>query len=691
MKISIERILLICLDTLLIVTGLYLSYLIRFDFIIPIEYLHQFYWLIPSLVAIRLLALFYYRSYRVMLRYFSHHDLINFLKPFLFGTITLIFINIFRNWYITVMILAALGYLVYKKAEVVYYLDRLKKNRYLNFPLAMLGVLLLMVIYWLNLHYNAELIPYKEWLRQTIVFSNYPSSKSIPRTILLTEFLINFIFLTTTRIAYRYLIERKIAVIPPMKRILIYGVNRVGRRLVGELRMMLHDQGLELVGFIDDDPALWGKNVDGCLVWGGTDNLAALIDRHKVNQIIIALPGFKGDKLERFIKSYSRKNLEIRLVPDEEEVDRNGLQFRMIRAIQLEDILDRKIQHTLGWIDSGIIADRVVLITGAGGSIGSEIGRQIAGYSPRHIILLGKGENSIYHIHSELRSRYPGLRLTPVIADINDLARLSFLFNDFHPDLVFHTAAHKHVPLMEYNPGEALKNNFLGTCKLAQVADLYKTERFVFISTDKAVNPINMMGASKRLAELYLQSQFASSSTRFIITRFGNVLGSRGSVVPLFINQIRLGGPITVTDKRVSRYFITIPEAVSLVLKSAEVGGSGDIFVLDMGQQINILKLAENLVYLAGLRPYDDIPIIFSGLRPGEKLTEELATHQEGVHPTEYPGLFQAAPPRITKTRFLEFKDRIESCLATEDIPACYDLIQSYIPTLKKNTPNPKP
>lgn len=691
MKISPERILLLWGDTLLIITGLYLSYLIRFDFMIPIDYLNQFYWLIPSLVAIRLMTMYYYRTYRIMLRFFSHHDLINFLKPFLFGTITLIFVNIFRNWYMTVFILAALGYLVYKKAEVVYFLERLKKIRYFNFPMAVLGIALLVMIYWLNLHYSTQLIPFKEELRQTIVFSNYPSSRSIPRTILITEFLINFILLSTTRIAYRYLIERKIMTMPPLKRILIYGVNRVGRRLVGELRQMIHDQGLELVGFIDDDPELWGKTVDGCLVWGAQENLVSLIERHKINQIIIAQPGFKGDKLERFIKNFTRKNLEIRLVPEEEEVEKNGLGFRMIRPIQIEDILDRKIQNTLEWTDSKFMATKVVLITGAGGSIGSELCRQIAGFSPRQIILLGKGENSIYHIHSELRSRFPGLVLTPIIADINDLARLSFLFNDYHPDLIFHTAAHKHVPMMEHNPGEALKNNFLGTCKLAQVADLYKTERFIFISTDKAVNPINMMGASKRLAELYLHSQFPDSSTRFIITRFGNVLGSRGSVVPLFINQIRLGGPITVTDKRVSRYFITIPEAVSLVLKSAEVGQKRDIFILDMGQQINILKLAENLIYLAGLRPYDDIPIVFSGLRPGEKLTEELATHQEGVSPTVFPGLFQSVPPKISKPEFLEFKDQIESYLATENISGCYDMIRSYIPTLKKTLHNPKP
>ncbi len=686
MKLRIERLVLLSFDTLLMIAGLYMAYLLRFDFSIPIDYLQQLYLLVPALVWVRFSTISYYQGYRVLLRFFSYADLILFIKPFLLGTVLLIFINIFRNIYFMLVLLGGLTYLNHKKVTIVFYLERLKKVRLMRFPFFFIIFVFLSGLYWLNLYYNEQLIPFKELLRSTFIFSNYPSEKAIPRTIILMEMALNFWLLMMMRVTYRYLHEKRELEQPVALPTLIYGANQWGAQLASQLQLLEGEQAAKLMGFIDDRSELWGQRVgDGLVVWGGQEILGSLVERFKIAQIIVANPNFRGEKLETLIKRAGELEIKVQIIPEEDSDIQKG-KMRLIRNVRIEDLLDRKIQHTVQELNLAVIESKVVLITGAGGSIGSELTRQIADYHPAKILLLGKGENSIYHIHNEIVNRFPEIECIPLIADVCDTARIQTIFNQFHPHLVFHAAAHKHVPLMEANPGEALKNNFLGTIRLAQIADLYHVERFIFISTDKAVNPANIMGASKRLAEIFLLSVMSHSQTQFIIVRFGNVLGSRGSVVPLFLEQIRLGGPLTVTDPQVFRYFITIPEAVRLVLKSAEVGHNSNIFILDMGQQINILKLAENLIYLAGLRPYQDIPIQFTGLRPGEKLTEELVTRHESVHPTPYPGLFQTSGTIPDSTIVLNLKEELESQIVVENTEQCYLLLQKMFPGLKFKT-----
>jgi FlaA1/EpsC-like NDP-sugar epimerase len=288
------------------------------------------------------------------------------------------------------------------------------------------------------------------------------------------------------------------------------------------------------------------------------------------------------------------------------------------------------------------LSGEVVLVTGAGGSIGSELCRQVARFAPRQLVLLGHGENSIYEIHLELSRKYPDLDIRPVIADIQDETRIRRIFEAYRPGVVFHAAAHKHVPLMESNPEEAIKNNVFGTWNVARAADFFKTKRFVLISSDKAVNPTSVMGATKRGAEHVIQSLARSSRTVFVAVRFGNVLGSRGSVIPLFKKQIAAGGPVTITDPRMVRYFMTIPEAVQLVIQAASMGTGGEIFVLDMGKPVRILDLARDLIRLSGLEPDADIPITFTGIREGEKLYEELLTAEEGTQATIHERIFVA-------------------------------------------------
>lgn len=423
------------------------------------------------------------------------------------------------------------------------------------------------------------------------------------------------------------------------KRVLIVGAGEAGRIVVRHLKMSNHGE-LYPVAFIDDDTKKHQLNIMGVPVLGGVDKIHSIVQELEINHIIIAIPSLSKKHLNRIFKECLLTNVKTQIVPNLEDLLIGNLSISQLRDVRPEDLLGREQVE----LDTENISDnlkgKTVLVTGAGGSIGSEICRQVARFLPNKLILLGHGENSIYSIEMELIEFYDKqIIICTEIADIKDKEKI-FSVIDFHkPDVIYHAAAHKHVPLMERNPEEAVKNNVIGTKNLAEAADKFQVETFVMISTDKAVNPTSIMGATKRIAEMVVQHMAQISKTRFVAVRFGNVLGSRGSVIPLFTNQIKKGGPVTVTHPEMKRYFMTIPEASRLVIQAGVLAQGGEIFVLDMGDPVKIVDLARNLIKLSGYSE-DEIEIKFTGIRPGEKLFEEILTETEVYDEQIYPKIY---------------------------------------------------
>mgnify|MGYP000891913083 FL=1 len=424
-------------------------------------------------------------------------------------------------------------------------------------------------------------------------------------------------------------------------KILIVGAGEAGVIVAKELRA--HPEvGQEIVGFVDDDPSKQGYMAAGYRVLGTTESIPDLVASHDVEEIIIAMPSVPGAVVRKVVRSCDGLGVKVLTIPGVYELLDGKLDISRIRAIEIQDLLRRdEVKADLEEIGR-YLSGRKVLVTGAGGSIGQELSRQVAGFNPESLILLGHGENDIYEINIELKETFPNLNTIPIIADIRNDDRIDRVFSSYRPDVVFHAAAHKHVPLMESNPEEAIHNNVFGTWNVAGAAERYGAERFVLISTDKAVNPTSVMGSSKRAAEMLIQALARRSKTKFMAVRFGNVLGSRGSVIPLFKRQIKRGGPITVTHPDMVRYFMTIPEAVQLVIQAAAMGRGGEVFILDMGEPVRITDLARDLVRLSGLDPDYDVEIVFTGIRPGEKIVEELLTAEEGTATTVHERIFVA-------------------------------------------------
>lgn len=424
-------------------------------------------------------------------------------------------------------------------------------------------------------------------------------------------------------------------------RTLIIGAGAAGTMIARQLK---HNPDVELypVAFIDDDPNKQKLEILGLPVIGGREQIGQAVKEWRVKNIIIAIPSLSKKELSKIVKRCQETSAKTQIVPMIEDIMTGKVSVNEFRDVEVEDLLGREPVE----LDTQSIADyisgSVVLVTGAGGSIGSEVCRQVSQYAPRQVILLGHGENSIYSIEMELNEHNPhGIDYVAEIADIKDRDKMMSVMLKYRPRVVFHAAAHKHVPLMERNPEEAVKNNIIGTKNVAEAADYAKVETFVMISTDKAVNPTNVMGATKRLAEMIAQDLNRRSQTKFVAVRFGNVLGSRGSVIPLFKKQLKKGGPLTVTDPKMERYFMTIPEASRLVLQAGALAQGGEIFVLDMGEPVKIVDLARNLIRLSGYSE-EEIGITFTGIRPGEKLFEELLNedevHEKQVHPKIYIG-----------------------------------------------------
>ena len=424
------------------------------------------------------------------------------------------------------------------------------------------------------------------------------------------------------------------------RRVLIAGAGEAGQMLARDIRHH-PEKGLQVVGFVDDDPRKQTLTVRGLPIFGGRESIPEIVESMNIDEVIIAMPGAPGSAVREIVEICKEAEVKARILPALSELLTDDVGLRHLRPVDINDLLRRApIQTDLSSVNT-LVRGKKVLITGAGGSIGSELCRQIVKAAPDSLLLLGHGENSIFDIHNELRRDFtagksPVEKLIPIIADVRDQPRLHQVFQKYRPDVVFHAAAHKHVPLMEANPIDAITNNILGTNALLQTCLAYQVERFVLISTDKAVNPANIMGMTKRMAELLVLEAARRSGQEFVAVRFGNVLGSRGSVVPFFKKQIEAGGPVTVTHPEVSRYFMTIPEAVQLVLQAAAMGKGGDLFMLDMGKPVKIVDLARDLIRLSGFKPDEEIKITFSGLRPGEKLHEELYQGHENRTPTEH-------------------------------------------------------
>lgn len=463
----------------------------------------------------------------------------------------------------------------------------------------------------------------------------------MPRSALGIDWLISLILIGGSRFVLRILAEQSAAQIGgATRRVLILGAGDAGALVVRELQKS-SSLNLVPVGFLDDDPAKQNHQIYGVSVIGTVEQLETVLDTKQVDEVIIAIPAAPG-RIIRLVNDACRKRgIPSRIIPGFYELLGGKVSINRLREVDITDLLRREPAKIDDHLVGSIFGGRRVLVTGAGGSIGSELCRQIARWNPTELILLGHGENSIFDVLTELNEDFSSLSIHAVIADVRDEARIGEIFKIHQPQVVFHAAAHKHVPLMESNVEEAVTNNVLGTKNVVETAVRYRVERLVLISTDKAVRPISIMGATKRFAEMVVLDAAQRNGLSYSVVRFGNVLGSRGSVVQTFKNQITRGGPVTVTHPDMHRYFMTIPEAVHLVLQAASMGAGGEVFMLDMGEQVRILDLAEDLIRLSGLEPHRDIEIRFSGIRPGEKLREDLFEDGMNFEPTEHSEIFR--------------------------------------------------
>ena len=460
----------------------------------------------------------------------------------------------------------------------------------------------------------------------------------------------------------------------------IVGAGNVGATLADEFFRNPRSRYVP-VCFIDTDPEKIGQTVNGVPIYSEDDSTANLLKRMKVQEIIIALPDLTVERKQRLYERYRRTGCSVKIYDYPSGTEEKSTAKRTLRDFRIEDLLFRDPIEVENPETKAFYAGKTVLVTGGGGSIGSELCRQIAALQPKKLVILDIYENNAYDVQQELIRKYGDkLNLEVIIASVRDVERLEHIFRDLRPEIVFHAAAHKHVPLMEHSGVEALKNNVLGTYNVAEMSEKYGVEKFLLISTDKAVNPTNVMGASKRLCEMVIQCR-ENSKTEFTAVRFGNVLGSNGSVIPLFKRQIEAGGPVTLTDKRIIRYFMTIPEAVQLVMVTCAMAHNGELFVLDMGKPVKILDLAENMIRLSGFTPYKDIDIVEIGLRPGEKLYEELLMKTEELDKTSNDMIFIERDKGLPREEVERKLDLVRQAIETEEQSAVLEVIRKTVPT----------
>ncbi|HUK99936.1 MAG TPA: nucleoside-diphosphate sugar epimerase/dehydratase [Nitrospirota bacterium] len=509
------------------------------------------------------------------------------------------------------------------------------------------------------------------------------SLEEYPRSVFILEGLLNLTFIGGSRFLTRYYLEsHDKGITKILKYALIVGAGKEGVLLLNEIRNNTR-LGIHVAGFIDDNPYTKGINIQGIPVLGSTEDIPLLVKKHAIDEIIIAIPSASYKDIVRIMRITEAAQVKTQVLPNMEKLFHGGSFTSQLREVSCDDLLGRKVIKFSRESDRKHMDDEIkgkaVLVTGAGGSIGSELCRQIAPYGPRSLILYDRYENTLYDLELDLRREFPDLHLLPVIGDILDADKVDAILQQNNVDLIYHAAAYKHVPLMEREPVEAVRNNILGTATLSKLAAKNNVNKFVMISTDKAVNPANIMGTTKRVAELVVQSM-NGGNTKYIAVRFGNVIGSNGSVIPLFKKQIAKGGPITVTHPEVTRYFMSIPEAVQLVMTAGALGKGGEIFLLDMGDPIKIVDLAHELIKLSGLEPGKDIDIAYTGLRPGEKLTEELYWKGEGIIPTNNKKITMLKP---SGDQHANLGDRIELIgryASKKDLRGIIKLLKEIVP-----------
>lgn len=508
--------------------------------------------------------------------------------------------------------------------------------------------------------------------------------KGMPRSYYFIYYFLLVVFVGGTRILYRFVRMKKGDIKKLFqkrtgKRVMIVGAGEAGTALIREIQMS-ERLNYQICCAVDDDAQKHGKYIRGVQVLGGRNDIVRLAEKFKVDKILIAMPRVSAKEVKPIIEICQQTECEIQKVAGIYQMINGEVNVSQLKKVEIEDLLGREPVHMDLNKILEYVQNRVVVVTGGSGSIGSEICRQIATKGPKKLLSIDIYENTSYTLQQELTRKYPELDFEVLIASVRDENRIRDIFRKYRPEIIFHAAAHKHVPLMEVSPNEAIKNNVLGTYNVVKLADEFGVKRFIQISTDKAVNPTNIMGASKRICEMIIQSYNKRSKTEYVAVRFGNVLGSNGSVIPLFRKQIEEGGPLTVTHPEIIRYFMTIPEAVSLVLMAGAYAKGGEIFVLDMGEPVKILDLAKNMIRLAGLKEGEDIDIVFSGLRPGEKLYEELLMDEEGMKPTENSLIFIGHPIEFDEDNLYRQLDRMreESGKETADMRA---MVKEIVPT----------
>lgn len=511
----------------------------------------------------------------------------------------------------------------------------------------------------------------------------------MPRSYWMLYMMILLIATSGIRFFYRFVRYFRNMLNPKkLDNVMIIGAGDAGAAVLKEIHLS-KKYARNVCCMIDDNPAKQGRYIQGCPVIGGRDKIQEAVEKYAIGKIIIAMPAAKKSEVKEIIEICKTTKCELSILPGTYQIINGDVSLSQLRNVEIEDLLGRDpIKVNLDEI-LGYVQGKVVMITGGGGSIGSELSRQIASHNPKRLILVDIYENNVYDIQLELKRKYPNLDLVVLIASVRNTERINKIFETYRPQIVYHAAAHKHVPLMEDSPNEAIKNNVFGTYKTALAAGRNGVEKFVLISTDKAVNPTNIMGASKRMCEMIVQTLNNQFKTEFVAVRFGNVLGSNGSVIPLFKRQIAEGGPVTVTHPDIIRYFMTIPEAVSLVLQAGAYAKGGEIFILDMGEPMKILDLAKNLIQLSGYTVDEDIKIEFTGLRPGEKLYEELLMAEEGMKDTENKMIHIGHPIEFDEELFMkQLAELKEACYHESD--RIKELVAEVVPTYQygKNKKN---
>ena len=510
-----------------------------------------------------------------------------------------------------------------------------------------------------------------------------PLPVTVPWSVLVLDGLLCFLLMSGMRVSVRlareFVCTHNKNCSEERKRIIVVGSGAVAQTIIREIRQS-PKLNWDVAGLVDQDPTRLRHWFHGVQVLSDIEGLGELLRRASIDQVILANPVLELKQLRQIVATCKKYGVTSKILPNVCEILNEEVSIQHVRDVKLEDLLGRPSVHLDVSNIQQYLGGKRVLVTGAAGSIGQEICRQVAKFGASSVVLFDQAETPLFDVERELKELYSGVEFIPSLSDVRDASKVDFVFKRFRPEVVFHAAAYKHVPMSECNPVAVVKNNVIGSRNLVNAADRYHVDHFVMISTDKAVNPSNIMGASKRAAEIYVQALAASSRTSIVTVRFGNVLGSNGSVVPIFQSQILKGGPITVTDPDATRFFMTIPEAVQLVLQAGSMGHGGEIFVLDMGEQVRIVQLAEELIRLSGLTPYKDIDLVFTGLRPGEKLHEELLLDEEGVMPTRHEKICVARSRRLNLAELNLQLDRLDHACTTMDSDQVMKLICTLVP-----------